>query len=353
MRATFGKIVAAALNIAVGCTVVVLAPNSGNAESLNGIRLDAGRDEIEGLLGKPENFDQLTTDTVTGKWTTSDHNELSVTLSKITGEPVYIEKDWDGKPSDSLTSIHGVRYGSTTLNDLRAMFGSNGIGYSSNAVALSADNSSLTLNNCWQTNTSDPDQAPLYCFITRAERKDFNNIKAEKNAGAYAKVDAVILARPSFLKEIWGLQAKRAPDYQPVVVSMARGEHSDETVLTPTSKVAGAVVPVMPNLPKNICDTGSTADTIKRIIAKSGAEAFEVYDIISLPPQAGAILNMAAGRDMHMGCMAKVASDKGDKTFVYNIANRNGHYYVMGELEDAIPDQLYEMFKHAGDSQSK
>ena len=61
------------------------------------------------------------------RWVLPDHNLLSATVDPE-GEIVFLESDWGGRSDETGCDLAGLKFGVTTLADLRTRFGSNGFG---------------------------------------------------------------------------------------------------------------------------------------------------------------------------------------------------------------------------------
>ncbi|NEX93806.1 hypothetical protein [Caulobacter sp. 17J65-9] len=134
------------------------------------------------------------------KWDLSSGNSVSVTASPQTGRIVFIESDWGGDPTSAVTEAPGLKFGATTLADIRQKFQSNGFGFRSNAVQVIGED--LVSINCYQID-GDPDLIAV--FVTTLPIKDVPTVagKPKPDTGR-GHLDAVMLASLAYLKETWG-----------------------------------------------------------------------------------------------------------------------------------------------------
>ncbi len=82
------------------------------------------------------------------KWPLSESVSLSATASPDTGKIVFLEEDWNVASVANASPVPGLAFGVATLSDIRRRFGSNGIGFASNAETL--QNEALVGINCYE-----------------------------------------------------------------------------------------------------------------------------------------------------------------------------------------------------------
>ena len=158
-------------------------------------------------MPRTQNFSPVGND-VAIKWQLADGDTLSATASADTRRILFLEEDaLPGAPN--ATPVPGLTLGATTLADLRRRFGSNGMGFESNAETLGAGR--LTGVNCFELR-----HAPgvFVAFVTQLSAAD-TKTPVEPGNGVLV---AIIVARKSYLQEIWGEKLLHDPAYRPIVL---------------------------------------------------------------------------------------------------------------------------------------
>jgi len=98
---------------------------TAQAQSLSGIKLGDAPNVLEKLnLESVAHEEQGAIKTV--KFLLTNGNELSVTYNSRENRVIYIEQDWTFKPQGAATDIPAFKFGTTTLEDIRRVKGSNG-----------------------------------------------------------------------------------------------------------------------------------------------------------------------------------------------------------------------------------
>jgi hypothetical protein len=183
------------------------------AQTLHG--LTVGEDLLPALkhMPKTQNFGQVGS-YVAIKWTLPNGNGFSATASPATGKIVYLEEDQAAASPSNDLPLSGLVLGASTLNDIRHRFGSNGMGFASNAETLQGG--VLIGINCYELR-----HAPgvFLVFVTRLSPSDETGEPAPSHliTGDGILV-SVIVAEKTYLQEIWGDQLLTDPHYTPIDV---------------------------------------------------------------------------------------------------------------------------------------
>lgn len=144
------------------------------------------------------------------KYKTAEGNDLSVTLKK--DRVLFIENDWSQDDKSTKAPYDGWVFGKTSLNEVRSRFGSNGFTYEK--IAFPKTGAGLVTFNCYELPGNQP---TVLVVVTKLLPKP--GITAS-NIGNHFKLDAVIIADPTFLDEIWGNDKKYDPAYKQESIAM-------------------------------------------------------------------------------------------------------------------------------------
>lgn len=133
------------------------------------------------------------------KWVFSNRNALSATVDPE-GEIVYLESDWGGKTEETGCDLAGLKFGVTTLADLRKRFGSNGFGFKKRPHVAQTEGGIVLLNS-WEVGTV------VVTFYTTVNMADYTKVQAAEAAepvSDYAKLDAISMANAAYARSEWG-----------------------------------------------------------------------------------------------------------------------------------------------------
>jgi hypothetical protein len=136
---------------------------------------------------------------VVRKWVLPNENELSVTTNS-NGNIVYLESDWGGKDNDPACGLSGLRFGLTTLSELRKRFGSNGFGFKDRGSIIDTEDG-VVMMNAYEVGTL------VITFFTKITLQDHSQMKAtgsNPSPADYAKLDAISIADDAYAKNEWG-----------------------------------------------------------------------------------------------------------------------------------------------------
>ena len=171
---------------------------SANAQSLLNLRIGDGVSRLSVLGSAPSTIDTYKSFSVR-KWTLSTGNDLSVTTfgsSRI----VYLESDWGGRTADSACDLPDLKFGVTTLGELRKRFGSNGFGFEHRPAVIQLEDG-IPMINSYEVGTN------IVTFTTKVAVTELARLKESGQGGAiadYARLDAISIASADYAKGEWG-----------------------------------------------------------------------------------------------------------------------------------------------------
>jgi len=183
----------------IAAALIAAALSSGaQAQTLSTVHVGDDRTALAALPGAP-----AATETANGatlsKWIFANGNTLSVVTSEA-GKVVYLESDWGGRVDGAGSDFPGLRFGETTLQDLRAKFRNNGMAFRGRAPIFRVDDGVVMLNSY---GTGDA----IVTFITKVGNAEMAAIKPAETQTvlpARAKLDAISLASPEYAARQWG-----------------------------------------------------------------------------------------------------------------------------------------------------
>jgi hypothetical protein len=170
--------------------------HSCSAQSLHGLKVGEPSTTL-GPLGAPSDSDTYKGMAVQ-RWDLPNGNSLSVTMGK--NGVVFIESDWNGSDDDPWCDLPGLRFGQTTLAELRRRFGSNGFGFKSRGYSAETPDGVVMMNS-YEVG------AVVVTFYTKIKRDEFSRLKASgKNPSLadHAKLDAISIAEDIYATSEWG-----------------------------------------------------------------------------------------------------------------------------------------------------
>jgi hypothetical protein len=132
------------------------------------------------------------------RWVLPNHNSLRAAVD-AEGAVVYLESSWGHKSDETGCDLAGLKFGATTLADLRKRFGSNGFAFKKRPHMTNTDDGVMLLNS-WETGNV------VVTFYTRIGPADYAKARTsgESDAGPDAKLEAISLANPGYAKSEWG-----------------------------------------------------------------------------------------------------------------------------------------------------
>jgi hypothetical protein len=194
-------------------TAVMISTSTATAQSLNGVKIGDLSSTLETLdlqlKGSNTNGNFRFT-----KFNLSNGNDLSITYNIQTNKILYIETDWNQKFKARASGVSSFVFGSTTLEDIRKINGSNGFSWKKLAVQQD-DNQVMTFNAYEISQNSDS----VVVFVTRLDIPKYraaSDIDKEKKFAKFFKLDAIILANKQYLDQIWGEEKLYDRTNQPI-----------------------------------------------------------------------------------------------------------------------------------------
>ncbi len=190
-------LVPGALVAAIVVSIILSKPTALMAQSLMDLRVGDAPSKLSkfGPVAGLDKYKQMDV----FKWVLPNRSELSATVD-AEGEIVYLESDWGGKSEDTGCDLAGLKFGVTTLAELRKRFGSNGFGYKRRQHASKTEDGVVLLNS-WEVGNV------VITFYTKISGADYAKAQAEGANAApaeYAKLDAISMANSAYAKSEWG-----------------------------------------------------------------------------------------------------------------------------------------------------
>jgi hypothetical protein len=110
-----------------------------------------------------------------------------------------MESEWNGKSDETGCDLHGLKFGVTTLTELRKRFGSNGFGFKERGPAMrTADG--VVMFNSLEVGTS------VVTFVTKVKAVEYGAAKERDKSveiGDFARLDAISIAGPECARSEW------------------------------------------------------------------------------------------------------------------------------------------------------
>ncbi len=170
---------------------------SASGQSLSSLKIGDPTSKLS-ALGKPTAIDSEKGMTVR-RWVLPNGNELSVTTD-MSDKIVYMESDWNpGKDDTTACDLPGLRFGVTTLTQLRNRFGSNGFAFKDQAGQLLTEDGAVMLNSYEASGY-------VITFYNKISNKEVAQLNPESQGtiADHAKLDAISIASPEYAKREWG-----------------------------------------------------------------------------------------------------------------------------------------------------
>jgi hypothetical protein len=207
----------AGLNLALVVAGLMAGPAA--AQSLSGVTVGAPISAVQGLA-KPDATQRMGAYQVQ-KWTNSHGDGLSVTADTRTGKVVYVEYDWGGRPDGAPVDETGLNFGKTSLDDLRALFGSNGFNFQGAPGTLKVDDG-LVMMNSYDVGK---DGGVVTTWVTKISLIKIATHKGPfdpSEIGKLAVLDAVMIGDPAYLTELWTKRMGVDPANKPIAWPAAK-----------------------------------------------------------------------------------------------------------------------------------
>jgi hypothetical protein len=186
-----GLIAVAAFSVALIQTNVLRAqslwsvPVGGTASTLSHLGPVSGEDKYRGMD--------------VYRWMLSNGNQFTATVNPE-GEIVYAESDWFGKSAETGCDLAGLKFGVTTLAELRKRFGSDGFTFRTRASGFRTEDG-LAMMYSWEVDKV------VITFYTKINSQDLAQTQAEgskESTADYAKLYAISMANAAYARREWG-----------------------------------------------------------------------------------------------------------------------------------------------------
>jgi hypothetical protein len=198
----YGFLAIVALLIAIGHSA------SASGQSLSSLKIGDPSSKLS-ALGKPAAIENEK-DTTVRRWVLPNGNELSVTTD-MSDKIVYMESDWNpGRDDTTACDLPGLRFGVTTLTQLRKRFGSNGFAFKDQAGQLLTEDGAVMLNS-YEVGGF------VITFYNKVSNKEVAQLNPESQGtiADHARLDAISIASPEYAKREWGDRVYD-PAYKPI-----------------------------------------------------------------------------------------------------------------------------------------
>ena len=183
--------------LAVAALLTSLAYGSrAHGQSLSSLRIGDPAARLSSL-GQPKDTESNKGLTVR-RWVLPSGNDLSVTTNDA-GRIVYLEVDWNGTAEDAACDLPGLRFGKTTLAELRGRFGSNGFAFKGQSGQLLTQDGAVLVNS-YEANGA---VVTFYNKVSNARAAQLN----PEGSGTFAdnaRLDAITIAAPDYAQQEWG-----------------------------------------------------------------------------------------------------------------------------------------------------
>ena len=140
------------------------------------------------------------------KYLLENGNAMSVTYDSVQDRILYMEIDWNQQTSGMDLGLGALRFGSSTLQQIRRLYKSNGFSYARHMMVPIADE--IVAFNAFELNRT---PTIIVVFITKLSRDLRQHIaglpedqQAIAKIGEHFTLDAVVVAGERYLDEIWG-----------------------------------------------------------------------------------------------------------------------------------------------------
>jgi hypothetical protein len=133
------------------------------------------------------------------RWIFPNKNQFTATVD-AEGEIVYLESDWFGASDDTGCDLKGLKFGVTTLADLRKRFGSDGFTFRGRRGSIQAPDG-VALLYSWEVDKE------IVTFYAKISTEDNARVRAEgskETVADYAKLYAISMASAGYARNEWG-----------------------------------------------------------------------------------------------------------------------------------------------------
>lgn len=145
------------------------------------------------------------------KWTLQNGNDLSVTTDS-SARIVHLESDWNGQSDETGCDLADLKFGETTLTDIRKRLGSNGFEFKERAGSIPIPDGVVMLNS-YEVGGN------VVTFFTKVTAEEYHKIMDSRQTwivADHARLDAISIASADYAKSEWG-ERIYDPNYKNVV----------------------------------------------------------------------------------------------------------------------------------------
>jgi hypothetical protein len=163
--------------IALGAAAFLLRMNlatSLHAQSLASIRVGQPSSKLSAL--GPASASDTYKGMEVSKWVLPTGSDFSAAIGS-SGQIVYAELDWGGKGDTPECDLSGLRFGITTLSELRKRFGSNGFAFKGRPASIETHDG-LAMLNSYQAGAV---VVTFYTKINAHERSRVNGLESNSS----------------------------------------------------------------------------------------------------------------------------------------------------------------------------
>ena len=166
------------------------------AQSLSSLHIGDASTKLS-TFGKPASTEP-DKDTIIRRWTLANGNDLSVTTDKG-GSIVFLESDWNHRDADTGCDLAWLRFGATTLTEIRKRFGSNGFAFKEQAGQLLAEDGAVMLNS-YEVGDA------VITFYNKVSNAEVATLDADGSSSIadHARLDAITISSQRYAKAQWG-----------------------------------------------------------------------------------------------------------------------------------------------------
>ena len=181
---------------AILATCLLLPVGLARAQSLSSLHIGDPAEKLS-VLGKAASSESYKDMTVK-RWILPNGCDLTVTTDK-NGRIVSLESDWNRTGDSPQCDLPWLRFGVTTLAEIRKRFGSNGFAFKGQAGQLLAEDGAVLLNSYEVADS-------VITFYNKVSNAEVATLDPEGSSTVadHARLDAISIASQSYAKSEWG-----------------------------------------------------------------------------------------------------------------------------------------------------
>lgn len=167
------------------------------AQTLAGLKIGDYATEVT-VLGQPVATESYKSFLVR-KWAFSNGNELSMATDSK-DHIVYLESDWNGDDDATACDLPGLKFGVTTLSDIRKRFGSNGFTFKRREGTIQVPDGVVLMSSYEVGNA-------VVTFITKVPvtgEQPAPQAAPGSDIADRATLDAISISDPKYAESEWG-----------------------------------------------------------------------------------------------------------------------------------------------------